>query len=215
MKHILKLNEKLHICKYINEGSSCSKNNNCTFPNCGISLKLIKINDEFVIINAKERILSTDWVFDWFNNQIKKYSDIGTGVKIIFATPNLNLEGVPIIEEKENILDTYIQIIGDNKVQSINNFLKNHNKDLFTEEQIREAIKIASGERLIDKENQIKNIIQFLKQPKVEIEFEENQCDGCIAGYPIENGVHKVSYPSGPISCQKEKYNKPIRCIML
>jgi hypothetical protein len=192
-------------------------------------LKLIQVNDGFVVVDVNNKDFKKDedalyrfWkigvVTDVNENVLKfegKYIHESHLTKMIFATPNLNLEGVPIIEEKENILDTYIQIIGDNKIQSINNFLKNHNKDLFTEEQIREAIKIASGERLIDKENQIKNIIQFLKQPKVEIEFEENQCDGCIAGYPIENGVHKVSYPSDPISCQKEKYNKPIRCIML
>lgn len=35
---------------------------------------------------------------------------------------------------------------------------------------------------------------------------EENQCDGCRAGYEVVNGIHKVPYPSGNMICQKEKY---------
>lgn len=34
-----------------------------------------------------------------------------------------------------------------------------------------------------------------------------NQCDGCNAGYPVENGIHIVDYPSGSMVCQKNKYN--------
>jgi hypothetical protein len=58
----------------------------------------------------------------------------------------------------------------------------------------------------------VEMFIQSLSQPKswsVEVEMEENQCDGCVAGYPIVDGVHKIPYPSGSIACQKEKYNKP------
>lgn len=37
----------------------------------------------------------------------------------------------------------------------------------------------------------------------------ENQCDGCNAGYPTdENGLHIVPYPSGPMVCQKLKYQE-------
>lgn len=37
----------------------------------------------------------------------------------------------------------------------------------------------------------------------------KNQCDGCNAGYPIdENGLHRVPYPSGTMVCQKTKYQK-------
>ena len=35
---------------------------------------------------------------------------------------------------------------------------------------------------------------------------EINQCDGCRAGHPIENGVHKADYPSGNMVCQKNIY---------
>lgn len=35
---------------------------------------------------------------------------------------------------------------------------------------------------------------------------DKNQCDGCKAGYPIENGLHVVPYPSGSMVCQKHKY---------
>lgn len=36
---------------------------------------------------------------------------------------------------------------------------------------------------------------------------QSNQCDGCNAGYPVENGIHKVPYPSGSMVCQKHIYN--------
>ena len=33
-----------------------------------------------------------------------------------------------------------------------------------------------------------------------------NQCDGCNAGIPIVEGVHKAPYPSGPMVCTKRRY---------
>lgn len=34
-----------------------------------------------------------------------------------------------------------------------------------------------------------------------------NQCDGCLAGYPVdENNNHRVPYPSGWIRCTKDRY---------
>lgn len=55
-----------------------------------------------------------------------------------------------------------------------------------------------------------KDIIKSIsnKEPKqylVEVHH-INQCDGCLAKYPIDNGVHKVEYPSGNIVCQRNKY---------
>lgn len=40
----------------------------------------------------------------------------------------------------------------------------------------------------------------------------ENQCDGCKAGYPVKDGVHKVPYPSGSMVCQAKKYSKLFLC---
>ena len=37
-----------------------------------------------------------------------------------------------------------------------------------------------------------------------------NQCDGCMAGYPVDkNGNHIVPYPSGSMGCQRDKYETP------
>lgn len=33
-----------------------------------------------------------------------------------------------------------------------------------------------------------------------------NQCDGCLAGVPVVEGLHWVPYPSGPMSCQASRY---------
>jgi uncharacterized sporulation protein YeaH/YhbH (DUF444 family) len=35
-----------------------------------------------------------------------------------------------------------------------------------------------------------------------------NQCDGCMAGIPIEKGHHKAPYPSGGMVCCKRLYKK-------
>lgn len=44
---------------------------------------------------------------------------------------------------------------------------------------------------------------------------ERNQCDGCMAGIPVdEHGHHRCPYPSGTMACQAHKYaddpNEPI-----
>ena len=45
----------------------------------------------------------------------------------------------------------------------------------------------------------------------VRVEMENNQCDGCIAGIPVdENGSHRMGQGTYPdfMGCQKNKYNK-------
>lgn len=34
-----------------------------------------------------------------------------------------------------------------------------------------------------------------------------NQCDGCAAGFPVVDGLHRVPYPSGVMSCQAHRYS--------
>lgn len=84
-------------------------------------LKLIQVNDGFVVVDVNNKDFKKDEdalykfrkigvVTDVNENVLKfegEYIDESHLTKMIFATPNLNLEGVPIIEEKENILDTY------------------------------------------------------------------------------------------------------------
>lgn len=58
----------------------------------------------------------------------------------------------------------------------------------------------------------IKEFIQSLSKPKeylVEVEMEVNQCDGCISGHHIIDGIHKAPYPSGSMVCKKHLYDRP------
>lgn len=36
-----------------------------------------------------------------------------------------------------------------------------------------------------------------------------NQCDGCQAGLPLENGMHIDKAPGGKFMCTKEEYEQP------
>lgn len=47
------------------------------------------------------------------------------------------------------------------------------------------------------------------KEYLVEVEMEVNQCDGCISGHPIIDGIHKAPCPSGSMVCKKHLYDKP------
>ena len=58
----------------------------------------------------------------------------------------------------------------------------------------------------------ISEFIQSLPKPKeffVELEMEVNQCDGCISGHHIIDGIHKAPYPSGSMVCKKHLYDRP------
>ena len=47
------------------------------------------------------------------------------------------------------------------------------------------------------------------KEYLVEVEIEVNQCDGCISGHHIIDGIHKAPYPSGSMVCKKHLYDRP------
>lgn len=58
----------------------------------------------------------------------------------------------------------------------------------------------------------ISEFIQSLSKPKeylVQVEMEVNQCDGCISGHHIIDGIHKAPYPSGSMVCKKHLYDRP------
>lgn len=48
-----------------------------------------------------------------------------------------------------------------------------------------------------------------LKEFLVEVQMEVNQCDGCISGHHIIDGIHKAPYPSGSMVCKKHLYDRP------
>lgn len=57
----------------------------------------------------------------------------------------------------------------------------------------------------------LESFIKSLQQPKVfdiEVEMENNQCDGCKAKLPLKDGIHKDNQTFG-IGCTKDRYNQP------
>jgi hypothetical protein len=116
-------------------------------------------------------------------------SDEGT----IFATPNLNLEDVPVIEsvvdvkankaaDKESLFGEYYLSAEDRK-----NYIKGYKQaqqNLFTGEDIKKAIayginRIIHNKGIPSKEES-DGFIQSLKQPKVEITFENEKPVKCV-----------------------------------
>lgn len=101
-------------------------------------------------------------------------------------------------------IDTYIE--GFKAAQSLNerkwidddmidfhNFIFNHPNQF-----------LKMGEYLEEFKQSIKP-----KEYLVEVEMEVNQCDGCISGHPIIDGIHKAPCPSGSMVCKKHLYDKP------
>ena len=201
-------------------------------------LKLIQVNDGFIIINNK-RPEHREYYYIPFTDNIERYDEnIDYGQfhphlfkwkKVVFATLNLNLEGVSTIEENGEWLNIAIreeekEILSNNHYQPTSWYngvklgYRQAQQKLFTIDDMRLAMEQGYShctDSYEDYQERFDTLIKYLKQPKVEITFEENQCDGCKAGYPIENGIHKVNYPSGSMACQKGKYNKPIKCVLL
>lgn len=88
--------------------------------------------------------------------------------------------------------------------------------NMFTEEELRKAMDMVKQETYTSigafptyDLNNIINIIKTSRHWDIEIEMEQNQCDGCLANYPIINGIHQTPYPSGNMFCQKQKYMLP------
>lgn len=170
-------------------------------------LKLIQVNNGFVVVDLKSKILNGDWCIhpttlnisqQSFDNNLRIYWN-----RIIFATPNLNLEGVPVIEEKElpfdklcyydrrysdfSIKEEYgydkeeVEATGDfskkdcacdncfyGRSKLANQIIEQAQQNLFT----RAEMKLAFLEN--DKNRSFEEFIQSLKQPTVEITFENN-----------------------------------------
>lgn len=176
-------------------------------------LKLIQVNDGFVVVDLKSQIVKNDWYmfnlsklgeygYEKFHSDYRKFNKYQCA-KIIFTTPNLSLEGVPVIENNEFftfskqqlrfLFDTSLHAkIGklnqNEEFERVLVFLnKQVQQNLFTEEQVREAIQFGVDNchyglqhETLNKENQINSFIQSLRQPKVEITFEEDKIIKCV-----------------------------------
>ena len=165
-------------------------------------LKLIQVNDGFVVVDLNvaiggdncwtnkglfHKMLSNGLaVFKNFPNQ--EYSETAYNLddcfKVIFATPDLKLEGVPLIEEKQD--DEFDKLLLEldycwSEWKIFEAGYRKAQQNLFTEEQVREAFNASDNYRYYQN-NGSRNIpsdvldeddfIKFLKQPRVEITFE-------------------------------------------
>lgn len=167
--------------------------------------KLIQVNDGFVIVDITKNCPENSWAIfpNTVNGEIENFDGCvpklciseyaANGVYnllIIFATSNLNLEGVPVIKEINSDLiyqkfqeDSFeIGTDGHSVLTAYSAGYKQAQQTLFTEEQVREALRKQKETNGMNQRNQFSykyksenEIIQSLKQPKVEITFENNQ----------------------------------------
>ena len=178
-----------------------------------IGLKLLSFNDGLVIVS--ESMIGED---EWFlmGEEIIQNSSLlteefckSTQPKVLFATDNLNLKGVPhirrkvISENSQEYQSAYEWVFNKNGHKWSNNndeagdnfgsFLEGYKKAsqfLFTEDQLMDAMSF-SELYIIEKDkplflksngNPTKDCLDFiksLKQPKVEITFIKNQPVEC------------------------------------
>jgi hypothetical protein len=83
----------------------------------------------------------------------------------------------------------------------------------YTEEDMLKAIQYG---KTIDPDDNLlygKEYTQFMVSLRplpiaIEVEIEDNQCDGCNAGLPLVNGIHKDHQLMG-IACTANRYTKP------
>lgn len=170
-------------------------------------LKLIQVNDGFVVVEKNDVEVNDFFLDRGYHNILKcTTASVGSFDRIIFATPNLNLEGVLEIEENIPNIDNELshqEWIKEGKkgypyydwnllLKTCRTFFslgyKQAKQNLFTEEQVREAFQkgreyeyslyydqtYGYGDKRTIKESNVDDFIQSLKQPKVEITFENN-----------------------------------------
>jgi len=164
------------------------------------NLKLIRLdNNQFVIVDLKAEIKENDVVIYDFGMGvcIENPVDVdnlhsNTRSKIIFATPGLNLEGINIIEEKNNevLIPFPSNELNLRDGKEIKTWMcgwedgyKEAQAQLYTKEQVEEAIKLAQTvDYEVDaytilrdfKMRSNENIFNKLKQVKVEVNLTDN-----------------------------------------
>ena len=123
-------------------------------------------------------------------------------------------------QEVEKLANDYCDSIRSNSMNVIRAFIKgfNANKGIYTQEQMEKAFEAGrSGDNkslnFTFKYQYFKDYIQSLQPTakQVKVEMEDNSCDGCKAGIPVdEYNYHRMGkgiYPDFMV-CQKSKYNK-------
>jgi hypothetical protein len=181
--------------------------------------KIINTGD-YLLIAEDSEIKEGDWVADFrldgrilvskWNEEDYEDGFFFDTKKIIAHLPLNNsprLENVDLLPDlpllEDDIYDTNIQVVGSDKVTTIKDFLKKHNKEVreYTEEDMIKCWKYAS----IDKNqifgdqigNSYMSFIQSLQQPNIPVIFKRKQGPTVISG-GLRTG--NESQPPGLIS---------------
>lgn len=175
-------------------------------------LKLIQVNDEFIVINKISPINTDEWCIElhndesaakvsfidikgkWYIRKMNMNCSINDPDchKIIFATPNLKLEGVTEFEQ-DNVTVLKAETFVKEKLKMSSQapgvlvgFIEGYKQaqqNLFTEEQVRNLslsiIEFISHHEPDEFHDWFEKKIQSLKQPKVEITFENGKPIKC------------------------------------
>jgi len=162
-------------------------------------LKLIQMDEGFVVVSIKGKIIEENEFFVLNNEIFQNCSRLTDELckspqdKIIFATSNLNLEGVPVFEEKRTFLQKMYDWMYKNPneftystIKQINIFLEEEQaqQNLFTEEQIRDLyLGTLQNVGTCIKQSDMptwEQVLSSIKQPKVEITFSEDEPIKCV-----------------------------------
>jgi hypothetical protein len=157
--------------------------------------------EHYALILGDEQTKENDWGYIRFQGGdvklIGKYF-ADDWLKVIAHRPLTDapiLEGVPLLPEFEDddFLNTEIQVVGDNKTMSVNNFLKKYGKETYkyTEEDLRKVIEASRDIRYVTySEDELIQSLQT-KRPK----YFECEIDN-ILSYNANDGVNALVNPS-------------------
>ncbi len=187
------------------------------------------------ILVSDEEANAHDAIWDCVNSQVtvlRQSYGLTNYMKIIAGLPDLPKLDLSLIAERigwvdvEKLADKFFESwsLGDGKQSSYELFRKVYkfsqslNEKKYSLEDMRkcyaQGIADSNEYMFLEKSGRefFEDYIHSLSKPKeyqVEVEMEVNQCDGCISGHPIVDGIHVVPYSSGSMVCKKHLYDRP------
>lgn len=165
-------------------------------------LKLIKIMGEFVVVDLKATIEINDYFYplglsypkkcvnkgknsrsEWVEDYLGNQDQLKFSFKIIFASSNLNLEGVPVIEMNDEYSELRKIGLTSDQCCEVIDYYKSIGK-IYNEEQMKLALlrgyKIGKNDGSdVDRKKDETFLIDYLKQPKVDVIFENDKPVKC------------------------------------
>lgn len=200
-----------------------------------MNYKLIMLPQPILVVNEKPNINEFAW--DAYERKIFQ-AIIYKGVrwngltenryfKAIAGLPDLPKLDLSLIADKIGWVD--VEKLAKNYVESdikknplyghfFNTYMdgfkaaQSLNEKKYTKSDVIKAMEYALENQCPFQVELYQYFIDDLSKPKeynVEVEMEINQCDGCISGHHIIDGIHKAPSPSGSMVCKKHLYDRP------